>query len=87
MLGDDMVRRVTAIDGAVLLDAERRRHAVGAILDGRATADGRAVRGARWNSALRYVGDMGAPTLAVVVSEDGRVDMVPGGVTLARSLG
>jgi hypothetical protein len=78
VLGEDMVRRVTSIDGAVLLDAEGRCHAVGAILDGRATADGRAARGARYNSALRYVRDVGSPTLAVVVSEDGRVDVLPG---------
>jgi hypothetical protein len=78
VLGEDMVRRVTSIDGAVLLDREGRCHAVGAILDGRATADGRAARGARYNSALRYVKDVGAPTLAVVVSEDGRVDVLPG---------
>jgi hypothetical protein len=77
VLGEEMVRRVTSIDGAVLLDADGRCHAVGAILDGRATADGRAARGARYNSAVRYVRDMSFPTLAVVVSEDGRVDVLP----------
>jgi DNA integrity scanning protein DisA with diadenylate cyclase activity len=77
VLGEEMIRRVTSIDGAVLLDAEGRCHAVGAILDGRATADGRPARGARYNSALRYVRDAGCPTLAVVVSEDGRVDVLP----------
>jgi len=77
VLGEEMIRRVTAIDGAVLLDAEGRCHAVGAILDGRATADGRPARGARYNSALRYVNDAGSPTLAVVISEDGRVDVLP----------
>ena len=77
ILGEDMIRRVTSIDGAVLLDAEGRCHAVGAILDGRATDDGRPARGARYNSALRYVADAGCPTLAVVISEDGRVDVLP----------
>jgi DNA integrity scanning protein DisA with diadenylate cyclase activity len=77
VLGDDMVRRVTSIDGAVLLDAEGRCHAVGVILDGRATEKGRPARGARYNSAQRYVSDAGCPTIAVVVSEDGRVDVLP----------
>jgi hypothetical protein len=77
VLGDEMVRRVTSIDGAVLLDDEGRCHAIGSILDGRAAADGRPARGARYNSALRYVIDAGFPTLAVVISEDGRVDVLP----------
>jgi hypothetical protein len=77
VLGDDMVRRVTSVDGAVLLDAEGRCHAVGVILDGRATEKGRPARGARYNSAQRYVSDAGCPTIAVVVSEDGRVDVLP----------
>jgi hypothetical protein len=77
ILGEDMIRRVTSIDGALLLDAEGRCHAVGAILDGRATGAGRPARGARYNSALRYVAGAACPTLAVVVSEDGRVDVLP----------
>jgi DNA integrity scanning protein DisA with diadenylate cyclase activity len=77
VLGDEMVRRVTSVDGAVLLDAEGRCHAVGVILDGRATPKGRPARGARYNSALRYVNDAGCPTIAVVISEDGRVDVLP----------
>jgi hypothetical protein len=77
VLGEELTRRVTSIDGAVLLDTEGRCHAVGAILDGRATSEGQPARGARYNSALRYVRAAGCPTLAVVVSEDGRVDLVP----------
>jgi hypothetical protein len=77
VLSDEMVRRVTAIDGAVLLDGEGRCHAIGVILDGRATEAGRPGRGARYNSALRYVSDASGATMAIVVSEDGRVDMLP----------
>jgi hypothetical protein len=77
VLSDDMVRRVTSIDGAVLLDDEGRCHAVGVILDGRATEKGRPARGARYHSATRYVSDAASPTIAVVVSEDGRVDVLP----------
>jgi hypothetical protein len=79
VLTDDMVRRVTSIDGAVLLDEEGRCHAVGVILDGRATDKGRPARGSRFNSAQRYVSDAAAPTIVVVVSEDGRVDVLPEG--------
>jgi hypothetical protein len=77
VLTDDMVRRVTSIDGAVLLDEEGRCHAVGVILDGRATDKGRPARGSRFNSAQRYAADAAAPTIVVVVSEDGRVDVLP----------
>jgi hypothetical protein len=77
VLGDDMIRRVTSIDGAVMLDAEGRCHAVGVILDGRATDKGRPARGARYNSAQRYVSDACCATIVVVVSEDGRVDVLP----------
>lgn len=84
VLGEEMIRRVTSIDGAVLLDDEGRCHAVGTILDGRAAADGRPARGARYNSACRYVIDAGCPTLAVVVSEDGRVDVLPEPAEITR---
>jgi hypothetical protein len=77
VLSEELLRRVTSVDGAVLLDAEGRCHAVGVILDGRAAARGRPARGARYNSAVRYVTDASAPTLAVVISEDGRVDVLP----------
>lgn len=51
-------------------------HAIGVILDGAANAKGTPSRGARFNSALRYV--HGYPgRLAVVVSEDGHVDLFP----------
>jgi DisA bacterial checkpoint controller nucleotide-binding len=79
VLGEEMIRRATSIDGALLLDAEGRCHAIGAILDGRAAGAGRPARGARYNSALRYVSGAGCPTLAVVISEDGRVDVLPDG--------
>jgi hypothetical protein len=79
VLSDEMVRRVAAIDGALLLDSEGRCHAIGVILDGRATSDGKPSRGARYNSALRYVHGAGGATLAVVISEDGRVDLLPEG--------
>jgi hypothetical protein len=77
-LSAEVIRRVTTIDGAVLLDPACTCHAIGVILDGLATPDGTPARGARYNSALRYVATRNPrPTLAVIVSEDGYVKMHP----------
>ena len=78
MLSETQVRAVTRIDGAVLLDHEGLCHAVGVILDGKATDRGSPARGARFNSALRYVLEEGGRSaIAVVLSEDGNVDLLP----------
>ncbi len=73
----EMVASLTSIDGAVLLDAEGRCHAIGVILDGLASQHGTPERGARYNSAWRYVDSRQASTLAVVISEDGMFDVIP----------
>ena len=78
VLSETQVRAVTRIDGAVLLDHDGLCHAVGVILDGKATDRGSPARGARFNSALRYVLEEGArASIAVVLSEDGNVDLLP----------
>ena len=71
-----ITRLVTSIDGAVLLDPEGYCYSIGVILDGRASGRGDSTRGARYNSALRYVESSPHPCLAVVVSEDGMVDVI-----------
>lgn len=71
-----ITRLVTSIDGAVLLDPEGYCYSIGVILDGRASGRGDSARGARYNSALRYVESSDYPCLAVVVSEDGLVDVI-----------
>lgn len=76
-LGPDLVHRISGVDGAILIDPDCRCHALGVILDGMAAAAGDASRGARFNSAVRYVGSATAPTLCIVVSEDGYIDMIP----------
>jgi hypothetical protein len=79
-LDGETADRVMQIDGAVLLDPTGLCHAVGVILDGTATPDvGSPARGARYNSAARYVRTAGRPAIAVVVSEDGTVDVVGSG--------
>jgi hypothetical protein len=67
---------VTAIDGAVMLDPQGYCYSIGVILDGKASGRGNSTRGARYNSAIRYVESSPYPTLVVVVSEDGMVDVM-----------
>jgi hypothetical protein len=76
-LTSDVLRHLTPIDGAVVLSPDGMCHAIGTILDGIASANGDPSRGARYNSAVRYVESTSAPCLAVVVSENGGVDYVP----------
>jgi len=74
---------LTSIDGALLVDPTGNCYAAGVILDGDAIkGKGTNSRGARYNSAIRYV--YGARTnaskgqcLAVVISQDGVINLVP----------
>jgi hypothetical protein len=76
LLTPTLMRLITAIDGAVLIDPDNRCHAIGAILDGLATEAGDPARGARYNSAIRYVASSQHACLAIVVSEDGMINVV-----------
>jgi hypothetical protein len=74
------VRNVTGIDGAVLVSKDGLCYAIGVILDGQASASGDAARGARYNSAVRYVESrrtLGEACVAIVVSADGGLSFVP----------
>jgi DisA bacterial checkpoint controller nucleotide-binding len=71
------LQNLTPIDGAIILDPQGHCHAIGAILDGKATDSGDPSRGARYNSALRYYEAAEAPCMVVVVSSDGGIDFVP----------
>jgi hypothetical protein len=75
-LTPERVRLLTAIDGALLVDLAGRCHAAGVILDGRASRRGDPARGARFNSAVRYVDASESPCVALVISEGGSVDLV-----------
>lgn len=75
-LSPELVRRLTSIDGALLLDLTAVCHAIGVILDGRATPVGDPARGARFNPAIRYVSSA-SPALCVVISEDGAINVLP----------
>lgn len=71
------VTAVTSIDGAILLDHKGTCHSIGVILDGCATNEGDPARGARFNSAIRYLNFHGDCCIILVVSEDGDVTLLP----------
>jgi hypothetical protein len=73
----ELVSRLSGIDGAILIDSSGICHAVGVILDGKATEEGDQSRGARYNSAIRYIASSEYPTICIVVSEDGHVNVLP----------
>ena len=68
---------VSNIDGAILVDPAGLCHAVGVILDGRASGRGDPSRGARFNSAVRYHDTQRDDCLVIIVSEDGMIDLLP----------
>lgn len=72
-----IIKSITSIDGAVILDTDCMCHAIGVILDGLASSNGTSARGARYNSAIRYVDGHGGECAAIIISEDGMVDLYP----------
>lgn len=76
-LSAEVLTQATAIDGAVLFSPDCVCHALGVILDGSASDEGDRARGARLNSALRYLTKPAAATMIVLVSEDGMIDVLP----------
>ncbi|QWU17676.1 Tetratricopeptide repeat-containing protein [Paenibacillus sophorae] len=77
---------LTSIDGAIYFDTNGDCHAIGVILDGIAKPEiGDASRGARFNSAHRYLHKLkGNGTeedekkcVIAIISEDGMVDLLP----------
>ena len=77
LMTKDLLRRVSNIDGTIILDPSGYCHAIGVILDGPANERCTPSRGARFNSGIRYVGATEKPRLAIVVSEDRTVDIIP----------
>lgn len=76
-LTEQLLRRVSGIDGTIILDPTGQCHAIGVILDGIATDECTPSRGSRFNSAVRYVQSGSARRLAIVVSDDRTVDIFP----------
>jgi len=72
-----LYERVSGIDGSIIVDPKCICHAIGVILDGPARPECTPSRGSRYNSAVRYIGSTETPRLAVVVSDDRTVDVIP----------
>jgi len=75
-LTPELLKQLTPIDGAVLLTPDGTCHAIGVILDGLATEKGDKTRGARYNSAVRYINPQKTPCMAIVFSVDGGISII-----------
>ena len=76
-LTPSLLGQLTSIDGAVILSPEGKCYAIGMILDGMSSDKGDPARGARYNSAIKYVETSASPCFAIVISEDGGTDFFP----------
>lgn len=76
-LTESLLRSVSGIDGTILLDPTGLCHAIGIILDGEVTDECTPSRGSRYNSGVRYVQTSSTRRLAIVVSDDRTVDIIP----------
>ena len=75
----ELIVPMSSIDGAILIDPRCVCYAIGVILDGVASETGDSARGARYNSAVRYIDyakAQGHRCVIVLVSEDGSIDIV-----------
>lgn len=76
-----LLRGITSIDGALMIDENGICYAIGVILDGTAVIPGDTARGARYNSLTNYVACEKAndhpACMAVIISEDGGIDIYP----------
>ena len=76
------LKRITEIDGAIMIDTSGNCHAYGVILDGMCTPNskGDMARGARFNSTKTYIEgrklQSGDSWLGIVISEDGMFDLL-----------
>jgi DisA bacterial checkpoint controller nucleotide-binding len=77
LMQPELAATLGKIDGALLCDPDGNCHAIGVILDGSASASGDRGRGSRFNSAVRYVDSSPGKAVAMVVSEDGGLDLLP----------
>lgn len=76
-LSKELLGRISGIDGTVLVDPHGICYAFGIILDGKANDECTPARGSRYNSGVRYVRSRLHKRLAIVVSEDRTVDVIP----------
>lgn len=75
----DIIKNITSIDGAVMIDENSFCYGIGVILDGNALVKGSAARGARYNSAYNYIAGKKKDKMkyiAIVLSEDKTIDII-----------
>ncbi|WP_257150874.1 DNA integrity scanning protein DisA nucleotide-binding domain protein [Bacillus toyonensis] len=75
-IDSEIMELVTSIDGAVLIEPNGQCVALGVILDGISTNRGDSSRGARYNSAVRYLETQTNECLIIVISEDGYINLI-----------
>lgn len=78
-LSPELILPMSSIDGAILIDPSSVCYAMGVILDGLASESGNSARGARYNSAVRYLEHaraLGHRCVIVLISEDGSTDIM-----------
>ncbi|MFB4256404.1 hypothetical protein ACE18P_16535 [Escherichia fergusonii] len=76
-LTESLLQSVSGIDGTILLDPKGYCHAIGIILDGEANENCTPSRGSRFNSGVRYVQATKPRRLAIIVSDDRTIDIIP----------
>jgi DNA integrity scanning protein DisA with diadenylate cyclase activity len=78
-IDENTVKKLSNIDGAILIDEHGVCYSIGTILDGIATNKGDSSRGSRYNSSIRYYEQRKkyADIVVIIVSEDGMVDFIP----------
>jgi hypothetical protein len=85
ILMPDLMKQITAIDGAVLINPNAECYAIGVILDGIVEeGKGDPSRGARYNAAFKYLAlaqKKSHSCLIVTISEDGMVNIFPKSVS------
>ena len=77
LLSEVLLKSASGIDGSILIDPFGICHTIGVILDGEANSECIPSRGSRYNSAVRYVGNEKIRRLAIVVSDDKTVNLIP----------
>ena len=73
----ELLTRASRIDGGLLIDPTGRCFAIGVILDGETTNECQPSRGARFNSAVRYIHASKVTRMAIVYSDDRTLDIIP----------
>ena len=76
-LNKEVIKYVSAIDGAIIIDRKSYCYAIGTILDGLASGNGDNSRGSRYNSAIRYISSTNHASMAIIVSSDGMMEYYP----------